>query len=195
MTDYTDRHLIEAAIRPDVWEAFSQLNKATFANDLGPQLSLEVFTVASQGAGCLHCQAHGAYGLALMDVDTDRIQELWSFEHSDSFSEADRAALRFALAAAKAPNEVTPRHHREMRKYYSDKEIADILSIVCVAGWLNRWNDSLATVTDQESIDWAKDNLSTVGWSTGKHRGDAAEQRQAHPATMWRQGKDPLQRN
>jgi len=49
MTDYYDQHLIEGAIRPEVWEAFSQLNKATLANDLGPQLSLEVFTVASQG--------------------------------------------------------------------------------------------------------------------------------------------------
>lgn len=195
MSEFSDRHLIEGAIRPEVWEAFSRLNKVTFDNELDPQLTLEVFTVASQGAGCRHCQAHGAYGLALMDVEGDRIRQLWSFERSDAFSDADRAALRFALAAAKAPNEVTPEHHREMREHFSDAEIADILSIVCVAGWLNRWNDSLATVTDQESVDWATENLGGVGWSIGKHTGDAAEQRQAHPATMWKQGKDPLQRD
>jgi len=195
MTDYQDRHLIEGAIRPEVWGAFSRLNKVTFENKLGPQLSLEVFTVASQGAGCLHCQAHGAFGLALMEVDTDRIQNLWSFEQSESFSQADRAALRFALAAAKAPNEVTPQHHHEMRNHYSDADIADILSIVCVAGWLNRWNDSLATVTDQESVDWATENLGSLGWSAGKHSGEPEEQRQAHPFTMMKQGKDPLQRD
>lgn len=195
MSEYENRHHIELAIRPEVWEAFSKLNKVTMVNELGPRLTLEVFTVASQGAGCRHCQAHGAFGLADMGVESDRIRELWSFETSDSFSPADRAALRFALAAAKAPNEVTPEHHREMREYYSDRQIADILAIICVAGWLNRWNDSLATVTDQESVDWAESNLTSVGWSIGKHRGDAAEQRQAHPATMWRQGKDPLQRD
>jgi len=195
MSEYENRHHIELAIRPEVWEAFSKLNKVTMVNELGPRLTLEVFTVASQGAGCRHCQAHGAFGLADMGVESDRIRELWSFETSDSFSPADRAALRFSLAAAKAPNEVTPEHHREMREYYSDRQIADILAIICVAGWLNRWNDSLATVTDQESVDWAESNLTSVGWSIGKHRGDAAEQRQAHPATMWRQGKDPLQRD
>jgi len=195
MNNYQDRHLIEQSIRPELWEAFSKLNSVTMQNDLGPQLTLEVFTVASLGAGCRHCQSHGAFGLSDMGVDSDRIRDLWSFESSDCFSEKDRAALRFALAAGQAPNGVTPEHHREMRKHYTDAQIADILSIICVAGWLNRWNDSLATVTDQESVDWAEQHLADVGWSVGKHTGDSSEQRQAHPATMWRQGKDPLQRD
>jgi alkylhydroperoxidase family enzyme len=133
MNDYRDRHLLELAIRPEVWAAFSELNRATFDNSLGPQLSLEVFTVASQGAGCKHCQAHGAYGLSLSGVETQRIRDLWSFETSDAFSAAERAALQFALAAAKAPNEVTPDHHRELREHFSDAQIADILAVVCVA--------------------------------------------------------------
>lgn len=195
MSDFDNRHLIELAIRPEVWGALSELNKVTMNNDLGPQMTLEVFTVASLGSGCRHCQSHGAFGLADMGVDTDRIRDLWSFESSDSFSKADRAALRFALAAGKAPSDVTPEHHREMRRHYTDAQIADILSIICVAGWLNRWNDSLATVTDQESVDWAEQHLADVGWSIGKHSGEPSEQRQAHPSTMWRQGKDALQRD
>lgn len=195
MSEFHDRHLIEGAIRPEVWKAFSKLNAVTMKNDLGAQLTLELFTVASLGAGCVHCQSHGAFGLSDMGVDTDRIRDLWSFESSLSFSEAERAALRFSLAAGKSPNEVTPEHHAEIREHYSDAQIADILSVVCVAGWLNRWNDSLATVTDQESVEWAEQNLADIGWSAGKHRGESAEQRQAHPATMWRQGKDPLQRD
>lgn len=195
MSRYRDRHLLEQAIRPEVWEAFSKLNSVTMKNDLGPQLTLEVFTVASLGAGCSHCQSHGAFGLSDMGVDTDRIRDLWSFETSGEFSDAERAALRFALAAGKTPGAVTAEHHREMREHYTDARIADVLAIVCVAGWLNRWNDSLATVTDQESVDWAEQNLSDLGWSAGKHTGEAAEQRRAHPATMWRQGKDPLARD
>ena len=195
MSEYENRHNIELAIRPEVWDAFSNLNKITMDNDLGRQLTLEVFTVASQGAGCRHCQAHGGYGLAEIGVETDRIRQLWSFETSDYFSPADRAALRFAIAAAKAPSEVTPQHHVELREHYSDREIADILAVICVAGWLNRWNDALATVTDAESVNWAEANLESVGWSIGKHVGEPAEQRQAHPVTMWRQGKDPLQRD
>ena len=47
-----------------------------------------------------------------------------------------------------------------------------------------RWNDTIATVTDQESIDFATENLADVGWQRGKHIGDESEQRKAHPLNM-----------
>ncbi|WP_051063382.1 carboxymuconolactone decarboxylase family protein [Ilumatobacter nonamiensis] len=194
--EFEGRHHLENAIRPEVWEAFSKLNALTMTNNsIGLELTLEVFTIASLAAGCRHCQSHGAYGLSLTGTDTERIQALWSFETSNLFSDADRAALRFALAAGQSPGAVTAEHHREMRAHFTDAQIADTLSVICVAGWLNRWNDALATVTDQESIDWAEEHLSEVGWSAGKHVGAAEEQRQAHPSTMWALGKDPLQRD
>ena len=46
---------------------------------------------------------------------------------------------------------------------------------------MNRYNDSLATVTDQESVDWASEHLSPLGWDIGKHVGDAHEQRSGPP--------------
>ena len=196
MSEFENRHLIEQELRPEVWQAFTQLNVHTMMeNSLGFQLTMEVFTVASLGAGCRHCQAHGAFFLDHQGVDTERIQALWSFEQSEFFSESDRAALRFALAAGQAPSAVTADHHREMREHFTDAQIADTLAIVCMAGWLNRWNDALATVTDQESVDWASEHLTSVGWTVGKHTGEVAEQRQAHPLTMMTQGKDPLQRD
>jgi alkylhydroperoxidase family enzyme len=196
MTEYHDRHLIEGALRPELLDAFNQLNFLTMAgNGIGFQLTMEVFTVASLAAGCRHCQSHGAYGLSISGVDTARIQALWSFESSELFSDADRAALRFALAAGSTPNGVTADHHREVRTHYTDSEIADILAVICIAGWLNRWNDSLATVTDQESVDWAEEHLAGVGWSPGKHTGATEEQRLAHPLTMISQGRDPFERD
>ncbi len=193
---FEGRHLIEGAIRPGVLDAFNNLNAETMMhNGLGIQLTLEIFTVASLGAGCRHCQSHGAYGLSQSGVDTERIQALWSFETSELFSAADRAAFRFALAAGQAPSAVTAAHHREMRAHFTDSQIADAVAIICIAGWLNRWNDTLATVTDQESVDWATKNLGDVGWSVGKHAGAPEEQRLAHPITMLAEGKDPFERD
>jgi len=192
--NYEDRHTIELAIRPEVWHAFLELQRATMSSGLPPQLITEIFTVASVGSGCRHCQAHGAYGLSLQGVDEERIKQLWSFSESPLFTDSERSALRFALDAARAPSEVTPEHHAELRVHYSDEEIADILAVVCMAGWLNRWNDALATVTDQESVDWAHAHLQDVGWSLGKHAGTKEEQRIGHPATLRAQGKDPLSR-
>lgn len=102
--------------------------------------------------------------------------------------------MNFALAASKSPSQVIPEHHEEVRNHYSSREFADILAIVAPAGWLNRWNDSSAVVTDQESVDWAKANLTQVGWKLGRHEGEAGEQRLAHPFSEAMRGKSPFAR-
>jgi len=181
--EFEHRQCIEGGVRSEIWDALGVLYRATFHDAVIPEtLATEIFTVASRAAGCRHCQAHGAYGLALRGVETRRIQALWNFDTSEEFTARDRAALAFALAAGQCPNGVMPGHHEALREHFNDTEIGDIFAVVAMSGWLNRYNDSLATVTDQESVDWATENLTPVGWSPGKHLGAAEEQRQAHPA-------------
>jgi alkylhydroperoxidase family enzyme len=185
--EYHDRQDLEFFAWSEFASVFFELNSVVFGpSRVSRQLKGEVFTVASLAAGCRHCQAHGAYGLHLDGVDDDRIQALWDFERSDLFSEADRVALRFALDAGQVPNAVGPQHFAELRKHYSDREIAELLAVVGMSGFLNRYNDTLAVVTDQESVDWAQATLSQVGWDLGKHTGAAEEQRPMHPATFER---------
>lgn len=175
---YTRRNEIEEARSPIVLRAFRALQDAIAETaTLSAQLRREVFTIASIGGGCRHCQSHGGFSLAKLGVDTARIQALWDYETSTLFTEAERTAYRFALRASQVPNAVTPHVHAELREHYSDAEIAELLLQISLAGWLNRWNDSLATVTDQESVDWATEHLSPVGWEVGKHVGTQSEQR------------------
>lgn len=150
-------------------------------NHLTKQLRCEIFTMASIASGCQHCQAHGGYSLQMMGVDTNRIRDIWSFEQSSELSDADKAALRLAQAGASVPNQVGPDHFIELRKYYSDRQIVEMLAVISLAGWYNRWNNSIATVTDQESVDWAEQQLQSVGWKLGKHAGQKHEQRKKHP--------------
>ena len=119
-----------------------------------------------------------------MGVDTERIRAIWEYETSDLFSQGERAALNLVRAAAQIPNASTPEHFEELRKHYSNTQIIEILAVNSLAAWLNRWNDTIATVTDQESIDFATENLSDVGWHAGKHTGEASEQRKAHPVNV-----------
>ena len=102
-----------------------------------------------------------------MDVETQRIQALYSFEDSDLFTDAEKAAMSLVKAAAQSPNETGPEHFVELRKHYSDEQIIEIMAVSSLAGWLNKWNDTVATVTDQESVDFAKANLTEVGWDQG----------------------------
>ena len=185
--NYTRRNEIEEARPLEVQMAFRALQDAIGRNvTLRRDLLGMIFTMSSIGAGCRHCQSHGAFGLSRGGVPVEKIQALWEFEASQLFSDAERAALRFARDASLVPNAVTPRHHAELRQHFTDRQIAEILTQVCVAGWLNRWSDSLAVVTDQESVDWAQENLAPVGWALGKHAGDQSEQRKGGPATLRR---------
>ena len=64
-----------------------------------------------------------------------------------------------------------PENFEELRKHFTDTQIIEILAVIAVGGFLNRWNDTIATVTDQESVDWASEVLAQVGWDAGKHTG------------------------
>jgi alkylhydroperoxidase family enzyme len=182
-TQYQNRQNLEFFRWPELAAAFQPLIELVMVapNNIPRQLRSELFTMASIAGGCQHCQAHGAYTLHMMGVDPDRIRDIWSFEQSAAFSPAERAALRLARDGAQVPNAVGPEHFAELRAHFSERQIVEMLAVISLAGWYNRWNNSIATVTDQESVDWAEGALKAVGWELGKHAGAAHEQRKKHP--------------
>ena len=182
---YRDRQEFEMEHWPELRETWNKMIQLTMPErEVSRELKQLVFTVASLASGCRHCQSHGAYHLHLIGVPDEKIQALWSFETSDLFDDAERAALRLAMAAGVTPNAVEPENFEDMRKHFSNIQIIEILAVIATGGYLNRWNDTIATVTDQESIDFAKQVLEPVGWDAGKHVGEAQEQRKAHPLNL-----------
>ena len=182
---YQDRQEFEMEHWPELRETWNKMIQLTMPErEVSRELKQLVFTVASLASGCRHCQSHGAYHLHLIGVPDEKIQALWSFETSDLFDDAERAALRLAMAAGVTPNAVAPENFEDMRKHFSNIQIIEILAVIATGGYLNRWNDTIATVTDQESIDFAKQVLEPVGWDAGKHVGEAQEQRKAHPLNL-----------
>lgn len=181
MTEFENRQAWDLDAWPEMYGKVEELMAVIFMSPPDIQTNTMVFTIASLTAGCRHCQAHGAYGLDKAGVDLAKIQGLWSFETSDLFSDRERSALRFGVAAASVPNSVTAEHHAGLRSHFSDEEVRTPIGVVSVAGFMNRYNDSLATVTDAASVDWAAENLVGVGWDIGKHVGEVHEQRSGPP--------------
>ena len=72
------------------------------------------------------------------------------FENSDSFSDSEKAALRIAMNAAQTPNLISDEDFNDFKKYYDENQQMEILAIVSLFGFLNRWNSSL--MTEVESI-------------------------------------------
>ena len=183
MTEFQDRQKWDLTAWPEMYDELKVVQARIFLSPPGFALNMMVFTVASQASGCRHCQAHGAYAVNKAGIDVAKIQALWSFETSDLFDDRERAALSFAMAAGVTPNAVTPDHHAAIREHFSDEEARTLLGVVAMSGFMNRWNDSLATVTDAESTDWAAANLDVVGWDIGRHVGATHEQRTGPPGS------------
>src|SRR5438093_710595 len=150
---YENRQNFEMERWPELRQTFNMLIKLVFADrEIPGELKQLVFTVASLASGCRHCQSHGSYHLHRLGVPDDKIQALWSYQTSKHFSDAERAALDLAFAAGVTPNAAGPDNFTELRKHYTDIQIIEILAVIAIGGFLNRWNDTIATVTDQESI-------------------------------------------
>ena len=184
-SDYSNRQEFEMELWPELRETWNQMIKLVFPErEVSGVLKQLVFTVASLASGCRHCQSHGAFHLHQIGVADEKIQALWSFEESELFTDAERAALRLALAAGATPNATTPEIIEELRQHFTNIQIIELMAVIATGGYLNRWNDTIATVTDQESIDFANRVLQPVGWDAGKHVGEKSEQRKAHPINL-----------
>ncbi len=160
------------ARHPKLLAAFQGLAAAALApGKVSDSLKIMVGNVASRSAGCRYCMAHTAHVAERRHVETRKIEALWDYEASPLFDAAERAALRFAQAAAAVPNAVTDADFAALKLHFDDDQIVEILGVVALYGFLNRWNDSLATPLEDQPRHFGAKHLAKLGWSAGKHAG------------------------
>ncbi len=159
------------ALRPEILAGFSGLFGSVFGPGslVDPGLKEMIAHVASRAAGCQYCQAHTAHIAEIFGVSAEKVEALWTYERSDLFTPAEKAALSLAQAAGVVPNAATDEHFSELKKHYSDAQIVEMLATISLYGFLNRFNDSLATVMEDQAIEFATTHLSEGGWTGGKH--------------------------
>lgn len=158
---------------PDLLAAFAELSAVIVARPggLDPGLKALIMYAVSRSAGCQYCVAHSANLAASRGISAHKVQEIWQYETSEEFSDAERSALRFAQAAGQVPNAVTDADFAELRRHFEEDEILEIVAAVAFLGFLNRWNDTLATSLEAAPRAFAERNLAAGGWTLGKHAG------------------------
>jgi len=159
------------AHRPEILRGFVQLAAAINgpSSTIDPQLRNLVSQMASRAAGCGNCMAHTAHTAGRVGISAAKEQALWEYETSPLFTEAERAALRIAQCAAQVPNAVSDEDFSELKRYYSDAQIVDIVAVIALFGFLNRFNDTMATELEASPIAAGQRFLSERGWTVGKH--------------------------
>jgi len=158
--------------RPAIAKAFINMNKAVMENRgrVTSALKRLVGYISSRAAGCRYCQAHTVRAAERYGAEQEQLEHIWDYRAHPAFSEAERAALDFALAASTVPNGVDPELEQRVRAHWDEGEIVEILGVVALFGYLNRWNDSMGTVLEDAAEASGHRWLAADDWDRGKHR-------------------------
>lgn len=158
--------------RPAIARAFIQLNMAVMANDgrVTSALKRLIGYVASHAAGCRYCQAHTIRAAERYGAEQEQMEHVWEYRTHPAFSPSERVALDLAIAASSVPNQVDEALQVRVREYWDDGEIVEIMGVVALFGYLNRWNDSMATTLEEGAEESGRQWLLGDGWERGKHR-------------------------
>ena len=168
---YVPTSLLTMARIPAVVKVFAPLAPAVLGPgsvDIG--LKALVAQISSTAAGCQYCQAHTAEGAVHKGIAAEKVENAWTFETSDLFSPAERAALALARDASVTPNASTAAHFDALAEHFSEEQIVEIVAVISLFGFLNRWNDTLQTPLEDAPFEFASAHLAQSGWHAGGHR-------------------------
>ena len=160
------------AHRSPIARAFTDLNVAVMTDygSVTPEFKRLVGYVSSFASGCLYCQAHMILASERFGASEDRLNDVFDFEGSAHYSDAEKAALTFAHAASQVPNAVTPAVGERLRAHWSEEAIVELMGVVALFGYLNRWNDSMGSALEDLPLSRGEARLAdATGWSVGKH--------------------------
>ena len=157
--------------RPKIAKAFIALNMAVMDNQgrVTSALKRLIAYVSSNVTGCRYCQAHTIRAADRYGAEQEQLDNIWNYQTHPAFSPAERAALDFSVAASTVPNGVDIDIQARLHEHWNDDEIVELLGVISLFGYLNRWNDSMATTLEEGAIASGESLLAHQGWRVEKH--------------------------
>jgi uncharacterized peroxidase-related enzyme len=157
--------------KPKLAKAFAQLTPAIFdpEGEVDAGFKRLIAFVCSRSAGCKYCMAHQVGSAFKLGVDEKKFDAIWEYQTSLLFSDAERAALDVAVAAGCVPNEVSDEMFDALKRHWNEGQIVEIVGVIALFGFLNRWNDTMATPLEEMPTSYGNKKLAGQGWDAGKH--------------------------
>ncbi len=169
---FVPNSLLTMQRRPRIVAAFGVLTQAVMAPDgeVSQGFKRLIAHYCSRAAECQYCMAHSLIAARIHGIDDAKLAAINDYQTSALYSPAERSALDFAAAAGQVPNAVDEQVFGRLRAHWSEGQIVEILAVVSLYGFLNRWNDSMATELEAPACAIGDDLLLDAGWTGGKHR-------------------------
>lgn len=168
---FTPNSIFTMMHRPRIASAFLEMNQAVMENKgrVTSALKRLIAYLSSMTAGCRYCEAHAIRAAVRYGSEEDKLNHIWDYKTYPAFSAGERAAFDLAIAASSVPNAVDDEISAEMRQHWEEGEIVEILGVIALFGYLNRWNDSMGTQLEEPAAADGNQYLAGKGWSRGKH--------------------------
>ena len=166
--DFVPNSIRTMARRPAIARAFMDLNKAILYDGTVPEATKMLVSLSvSLATGCKYCQSHMTNLSSIYKVEDEKIAALLNFQESALFSEAEKAAINIGFKSAAVPNEAEQADFDKLAEHYSEAQVVEIIATVSLFGYLNRWNDTMATQVEKVPADLTKRVFDD--WDEGKH--------------------------
>lgn len=167
---YVPQSFLTMARWPELLQHFSGLAGTVLGSgEVDPGLKQLLAYAVSLTAGCRYCQAHTSHNATHRGVSEEKLNAMPYYDSSDLFSDAERAAICVAMSAGTLPNSVTPEQMKQLSAYFSERQCVEIVAVIAVFGFLNRWNETMATTLEDIPKAFADSALTPQGWDPGRH--------------------------
>ena len=123
----------------------------------------------SRAAGCPYSMAHTAHAAADNGVAIEKIRAVFDCADNALFSDAERSALIVARHAGGTPNNVSDADFDTLRAHFTEDEALEIIAVIALFGFLNRWQATLALTLEDAPRAFAEAHLADIGWTIGRH--------------------------
>jgi alkylhydroperoxidase family enzyme len=159
--------------KPGLVQAFVQMQAAIWSPHSAVDRGLKrlIAYAASSAVRDAYSMAHTASGALHFGIDAAKLAALADFRASPQFTPAEKAALTLAVAASAVPNAVSDDMFAALRAHWSEEQIVEIVAVIAMAGFLARWNGTMATPLEDEPRAVAEKYLAPYGWLPGAHGG------------------------
>ncbi len=162
---YLPNSYLLMADKPELLEAFAKMSSAVFNTvSLDVQSKQLIALASSLSSGCKYCQSHTSHGAERAGVANDKIADILNYQKSKYYDAKEVALLDLAFSSGEVPNGATKTHFDNLKKYYSNQQIVDMVSVIAFFGFLNRWNDTFGTEIEAVPAQYIDEVLKPKNW-------------------------------
>jgi uncharacterized peroxidase-related enzyme len=158
---YTANSFLIMGRRPEIARNVLILIRSIMRNPdstIDADLRWLVAYMCSYAHGCQYCQAHTLKNGTTYGLPQAKIDAIWEYETSDVFSDGERAALRIAQLGGMSPVGVEDTDMAELRRHYSEEQVVEIVLVISLFGFNNRWNAIMNTDLEPKVRDFMAGN-------------------------------------